>query len=79
MLTPEQHKARIQERINNSPFKDYLQAELNKASFVYLKMVDGVSSLSYNNKERTFYSVFWEIDDLCHQSYEDTKRLKEKS
>ncbi len=76
MLTPEPHKELIQKRIDDSPFSGYLKAEINALSFIYLDLCKGESSFSYENREKAYSSVLWEIVDLCNQSWKDLKEYK---
>lgn len=66
----------ISNRIEQSPFKGYLTVELSPAGFPYLKST--TSSIRYDNRERAYWDVFCQIDELCHEAWLDYKQsLKE--
>lgn len=64
----------IRERIENSPFKGYLEVRLNLSGVPYLMSI--VSPLRWDRRQRAFSHVFEEINDLEHQAWLAHKHSK---
>lgn len=67
VYNPQHWLKRIQERIENSPFKGYLEVHLNLSGVPYLLSI--VSPLRWDNREKAYLYSFVEIDDMVHEAW----------